>query len=89
MHELVAANGDAHVRGASAQGPEEHQIARLHVVHSDPPAGAVLIADLAWQCRTVQSEDVLDETAAVETRWIRTTVHVGDAAKGERRGDDL
>jgi hypothetical protein len=69
VHELVAANGDAHVRGASAHGLEEYRIARLHVIHIYPPPDAVLIADLSRQGRTVLPEDVLDETATVETRW--------------------
>jgi len=61
VDELAAAKRHAHVRGAAADGFEEEQVARLHVIQIDLTSELVLIAHIAGENCAVPREDVLHE----------------------------
>jgi len=89
VDEASIAERDAHVRGATAHGFKEHEVARLHIVQVDGLTVLVLRSDLARQGCAVLREDVLDEPAAIKARRIAPAVAVGGAEKRQRRSDDL
>jgi hypothetical protein len=85
MHEFVAADRDADVRGARRDGSEEHEVARLQLSSVDLPSGAVLIRHRPGHRDAMLAEDVPNEPAAVEPGWIASTVSVGRPAQRQRR----
>jgi len=66
VDELIAADGDADVRGATAHGLEEQQVSRLHVARIDRLSRTVLLAHLAREADAVLREHPLHEPAAIE-----------------------
>jgi hypothetical protein len=66
VDELASAERDPDMRGTAADGLEEHQIPRLHVVTIELPSFVVLLSRSARKDSTVLSEDPLHEAAAVE-----------------------
>ena len=66
MNELTSTQRNPDMRGTAADGLEEHQIPRLHVVTIEFPSFVVLLSGSAWKDSPVLSEDPLHEAAAVE-----------------------
>ena len=66
MDELASAQRDPDMRGTAADGLEEHQIPRLHVVTIELPSFVVLLSCFARKNPSVLSEDPLYEAAAVK-----------------------
>jgi hypothetical protein len=87
VHELIAADGDPHVRRSWRDGREEKQIARGHfaVLHRFPLLK--LIPDFARQGDAVSGEHVLGKSAAIEPVGIDAAVPVRRPAKRQRRTD--
>jgi hypothetical protein len=66
MNELAGAQRNPDVRGTAADGLEEHQIPRLHVVTIELPSFVVLLSCFARKNSPVLGEDPLHEAAAIE-----------------------
>jgi len=66
VDELASTQRDPDMRGTAADGLEEHQIPRLHVVTIEFPSFVVLLSCCARKDSPVLSEDPLHEAAAVE-----------------------
>ena len=66
VHELACTNRHADVRGATADGLEEQQIAGLDLVEIHRRALVILLAHFARQHSAELREYVLDESAAIE-----------------------
>ena len=66
MDELASAQRNPDVRRAAADGLEEHQIPRLHVVTIELPSFVVLLSCFARKDGSVLSEDPLHEATAIE-----------------------
>ena len=66
MDELASTQRNPDVRGTAADGLEEHQIPRLHVVTIQFPSFVVLLSCSTRKDSPVLSEDPLHEAAAVE-----------------------
>ena len=66
MDELAGAQRDPDMRGTAADGLEEHQIPRLHVLTIELPSFVVLLSCSTRKDSPVLSEDPLHEAAAVE-----------------------
>jgi hypothetical protein len=88
VDESVTPERQANVRGAATDGFEEQEVSRLDFVEAHLVAGAVLIADLAWQRGAVTPKHVLNKPAAVESRGFAPAVSIGDATKAECRFHD-
>jgi len=82
MHELSAAQVDAHVRDAPV-GVKKHQVARSRTTHGRPP-GVVLRVRGSRQPDPQTGEDVLYEPGAVKARSARSPEHVGNAQEAQR-----
>src|SRR6185436_322247 len=67
VHELVAADHDADVRGAGRDRAEEHEVTGLELIFIHILADPELFADFARHVHAVLLVDVLHETAAIET----------------------
>jgi len=66
VDELASTQRDPDMRGTAADGLEEHQIPRLHVVTIELPSFVVLLSRSARKDSPVLSVDPLHEAAAVE-----------------------
>jgi hypothetical protein len=66
VHKLARSERDPDVRRTAADGLEEHEISRLHIVPIERASFAVLLTRFARENRAVLCEDPLHETAAVE-----------------------
>jgi hypothetical protein len=67
VHELTGAECDPDVRGTAADGLEEHEIPRLHLISFDLSSFVVLLSRLAREDGPVLREDPLHEPAAIES----------------------
>jgi hypothetical protein len=85
MDELAVSEGDADVRGAAADGLEEHEVPWFDRVAIDRRADIELIPYLARQRLSVLGEHVADEPAAIEARRSGPAVAVGHAFQRQRR----
>ena len=82
VDELIAADGDAHVRGAGRDRREEHEVARLaRRPRSTSLSRLELLAHFARHLEAVLREDVLHEAAAIESRRVGAAVPVRRAAQ--------
>ena len=83
MDEFIVAQGNPYVRGALADGFEEHEIAGSNLVASDGSAGLELRLHFPWQLMAELRKDIANESAAVEPRQVVATQPVRRPAQGE------
>ena len=76
MDELVAVNGNGHVRGSWATRREEDQVAGRHVCAADRSPNPELLVDRSRELHPVLVEHVLREAAAVEAPRVCAAVPV-------------
>lgn len=88
VDELVAADGNADMRGSAAHGREEQQISRRHVSQIDLGSSLVLIANVAREADAVLRKHPLHQAAAVEPRRIAAAVPVRNPSQHHRGRDD-
>jgi len=88
MDELVAADGNRHMRRARFGRGEKQEIAGFDAAGSDTRSHLELIADRSWQADTVLREHVLREAAAVEAVGVGAAIAIRNAPEVKRRADE-
>jgi hypothetical protein len=81
MHELVAPEGDGHVRGTGVGCGKEEEISGVDLGEIHVESQPELIAHRTGERYPVTAEDVLREAAAIEPVGIGTAILVRDAAQ--------
>jgi len=88
VHEPATAHRNPDVRHVSRVDPEEHEVSRLEPVRVHIATDSELLGDAPRHRDAMPCEDVLHETAAIESGRIGARRAVGSALKCQRVASD-